>query len=289
MAYLAQGTPVDDAALIDRQRMNWGAIFAGWFIATGIAGLLYVAGLAMGFSAFDAYDADTTAKGIGIGTALWFVLTWSAALFLGGMFASWFDGNADETMGSMHGVAVWGVSITTTALWVALGFAHAMHGGAGMDHRPGGPARAMAGATGNDAMLVLHANVARTMERADGPRAASGPERGGADAVVAALIAGKTDTAKALMVAGADIGNEAADTAVAGWSPVIAEARAKARQDADNFAHRTAMVLWIAFASGFLALIFAALGGWFGGARIHRVYHLRRYENRPFRDPTPRA
>ena len=41
MAYLAQGTPVDDAAF-DHPRMNWGAIFAGWLVATGKIGRAHV-------------------------------------------------------------------------------------------------------------------------------------------------------------------------------------------------------------------------------------------------------
>jgi hypothetical protein len=281
MAYVAQGSPVAVDTVIDHPRMNWGAIFAGWLVATGIAGLLYVAGLALGFAAFDAHNAEATAKGIGIGSVIWFVVTWAAALFLGGMFASWFDGHADETMGSMHGVAVWGLSITTTALWVALGFAHAMHGGESMGNRRPGT---MAAATSNDAMLILQANVSRTIERADGTRAAFASERAGTGAILTALLAGNNDTAKALLTASAGIGNEAAESAVQGWSPLITQARAKAKQDADNIAHYTSMALWVAFVSGFLALIAAASGGWVGGARIHRVYHLRRYENRPFRE-----
>ena len=55
--------------------MSFRAIFAGWLVATGVAVLLYVAGLAMGFSAFDAWHAHSSAKGIGIGTAIWIVLT----------------------------------------------------------------------------------------------------------------------------------------------------------------------------------------------------------------------
>jgi hypothetical protein len=289
MAYVAQGTTAVDTVATDHPRMSWGAIIAGWLVATGVAGLLYVAGLALGFAAIDMHDTDATAKGIGIGTALWFVLTWVTALLLGGMFASWFDGRADETEGSMHGVAVWGLSVTTTALWLALGFAHAMHGGAAMGGGHDSPARAMAGASGNEAMLVLHANVTRMIERADGTRAAA--DRRGIDAIVAALVANRPDTAKALLTANAGIGNEAADTAVQGWSPLISQARAKAKQDADNLAHYTSMALWVVFASGLLALIAAALGGWLGSSRIHRVYHLRRYENRPFRErtlpPTP--
>jgi hypothetical protein len=110
--------------------MRWGAIIGGWLVATGIASLMYVAGLALGFSAFDPYNAAATAKGIGIGTAIWMVLTWAVSLFLGGMFASWFDGRADQTVGSLHGVTVWALSVAASGLLLAVGLTQFVQGGA---------------------------------------------------------------------------------------------------------------------------------------------------------------
>ncbi len=125
---------IENTAIVDvvHPTMSWGAVIAGWLVAVGIAFLMYVAGLAMGFSAFDANDAETTAKGIGIGTCIWLVLTWVVSLFAGGMFASWFDGRDDDTTGAMHGVTVWGLSIAASGLLLALGMGGAIGGGAGM-------------------------------------------------------------------------------------------------------------------------------------------------------------
>jgi hypothetical protein len=105
--------------------MRWGAIIGGWLVATGIASMLYVAGLALGFSAIDANNADAAARSVGLGTAVWMILTWTVSLFLGGMFASWFDGRSDQTMGALHGVTVWGLSIAASGLLLALGLAQA--------------------------------------------------------------------------------------------------------------------------------------------------------------------
>jgi hypothetical protein len=110
--------------------LRWSAIIGGWMLATGIASLMYVAGLAIGFTAFDPYNAAATAKGIGTGTAMWMVLTWVVSLFLGGMFASWFDGRADQTVGSLHGVAVWGLSTAASGLLLAVGLTQFVQGGA---------------------------------------------------------------------------------------------------------------------------------------------------------------
>jgi hypothetical protein len=100
--------------------MNLGAIVAGWLVAVGIFGLLFTGGLALGYSGYPA-NATVTATGMGYGTATWLILTWAGALFVGGLFASWFDGKDDPTMGTMHGVTVWGLFVTASLLTMALG------------------------------------------------------------------------------------------------------------------------------------------------------------------------
>jgi hypothetical protein len=110
--------------------MRWGAIIGGWLVATGIASLMYVAGLAIGFSAFDPYNATATAKGIGMGTVIWMVLTWAVSLLLGGMFASWFVGRQDQTVGALHGITVWGLSVVASGLLFAVGLTQIVQGGA---------------------------------------------------------------------------------------------------------------------------------------------------------------
>ena len=101
--------------------MRWGAIVAGWLVATAVASLMYVAGLAIGFSAFDPYNSTMTAKGIGMGTVAWIVLTWAVSLLLGGMFASWFVARQDQTVGALHGITVWGLSVVAGGLLFAMG------------------------------------------------------------------------------------------------------------------------------------------------------------------------
>jgi hypothetical protein len=106
--------------------MGWGAIFAGWFVATGTALLLYVFGLAIGFSAVNPRDAATVAHGLSAGAIVWMILTWAAALWTGGMFASWFDGRNDTEMGVVRGITVWGLSMAATGLTMASGLTHAV-------------------------------------------------------------------------------------------------------------------------------------------------------------------
>lgn len=112
--------------------LNWSAVFGGWVIATGIAWLLYVLGLAVGFSSVDVSHADAMTRAWGIGTRTWLVLTWGISLFMGGLFASWIDGKAHQTFGLLNGLAVWGLATTVGALLLSLGFANALQGGASM-------------------------------------------------------------------------------------------------------------------------------------------------------------
>lgn len=117
---------VDSNAVVTREHpvMHWGAVWAGWLLATGIAALLYAFGLAVGFSAFNPQNPQAVADGISAGAIVWMILTWAAALWLGGMFATWFDGRNDTEMGVIRGLAVWGLSITATTLLIASGMTH---------------------------------------------------------------------------------------------------------------------------------------------------------------------
>lgn len=113
------------AAVREHPVMGWGAVFAGWFVATGTALLLYAFGMAVGFSAFDPRNAAAVAHGVSAGAVVWMILTWAAALWTGGMFASWFDGRNDTEMGVVRGLTVWGVSMAATGLLAVSGMTHA--------------------------------------------------------------------------------------------------------------------------------------------------------------------
>lgn len=276
--------------------MNWGAIIAGWLVAVGVAFLMYVGGLAMGFSAFDPYDAEATAKGIGVGAALWMIVTWVVALLLGGMFASWFDSRDDRNLGVMHGITVWGLSIAASGLLLALGMGGALGGGASMMggarmgmHAHGMPHEGQR--AGADARTALQAQLMQRVRQTGS--AASGsiyaPPTGGmatapvrldprtANAATMALIANQPDTAKALLAANTNLSSTDIDSTVQGLSAQAARARSDIKAAADQAAHYMAMAMWVLFASLLLSLIAAAIGGSLGAGHVHRVYHDRRY------------
>lgn len=104
--------------------MRWGAVFAGWFVASGTATVLYAFGLAVGLSAFNPQNAAAVSRGISAGVMVWVILTWGASLWVGAMFASWFDGGNDTEMGVVRGLTVWGLSVAATGLLVVSGLTH---------------------------------------------------------------------------------------------------------------------------------------------------------------------
>lgn len=273
-ADLATSTSMD---VLGESPLSFRAIFGGWLIAVGIAGLLYVAGLALGFSGFNAWDAADSAKTIGIGTAVWLVLTWAGSLFLGAMFASWFDGRNDNTTGAVHGVAVWGLSMVTTAIWISFGLSNVMttHGFAHPQNVGRGHSTVMSTPAVPAAVTVLDANINRLIS------SGGTHDRDISKAITAALIAGQQDTATALLAAESGASQAEAATSLARLAPEVQSATRDAKTAADVAAHYAAATLWIAFISALLALITAAVGGWLGAGHVHRVYHLRKYATRP--------
>lgn len=294
--------------------MRWGAVFSGWVVATGIASMLYVGGLALGFSAFNPDDADAVAKGVGMGAAAWLVLTWGVSLFLGGMFASWFDGRSDQTVGALHGVTVWGLSVAASGLIIALGMSQAAQSGATLvgGGAAGAGMAASRGASGSassgpsaEAVTGLQARLTQRMAESDAQggaaaaattsanaaaqpavQAAASDSRRNAQpidrqsmaAVSTALLKGQTDNAKALLAANTSMSQAQIDQTLQGLSADVEKFKAKAKEAADTAAKYTAAAMCVAFVSALLALIAAAIGGWLGAGHIHRVHHLRRYE-----------
>jgi hypothetical protein len=264
--------------------MNWGAIFGGWFVATGISTLLFVAGLTVGFTGFEPYATMATATSVATNTAVWMIATWIVALFLGGMFASWFDGRSDQTIGTLHGVTVWGVSVTASVLLFAMGAGNLLHGGA--VHGMRAADRAATSSPQENAMTGLQSQLGIRVSRgtasstptATGTAGSSAQyDRPGINAATAALVAGDNDGAKAILVADG-LSPQDADQTIQAMSPQVQKYKADAQAAAQNAAHYMAMAMGVIFLGIFLALIASAGGGWIGAGHIRKVHHLRRYD-----------
>lgn len=286
-------------ALVEHPRMRWGSVIAGWLVATGIAFLLYVGGLAIGFSALDPHDLQAVAKGIGVGTCLWLVLTWVVALFLGGIFASWSDGRDDPSMGAVQGVTVWGLAVAVSGLLLAMGMGGALGGGAmllnGTAMQPGTSVSGASwhGAGSGDAANLLQAHLVQQVKQRGQMQSGSAGDAQGeepadrmpppwvgprtAQATTMALLAGHPDVAKALLSGNTSLSPAAITGLIQGLSPEVEHARNDLKAAAAAAAHYSAVAMWTLLAAVLLSLLAAALGGCLGASHVHRVYHLRPY------------
>ena len=95
-------------------RLSWGAVFAGFVIATALQLVLGTLGAAIGLAAF---DPDSSAKAFGTGTALWATASLLIALFVGGSTTGRLAGVLSRTDGFLHGALLWALS-TLFTIWL---------------------------------------------------------------------------------------------------------------------------------------------------------------------------
>jgi hypothetical protein len=107
-------------------KVSWGGVFAGVLVALGVSMLLATLGVAIGISAVDPSDVNSSA--IGIGAAIWGGLQLLVALFIGGMVATRVGAVIDRTTGFFEGVLVWVVSIVLMTYLAASGVASVASG-----------------------------------------------------------------------------------------------------------------------------------------------------------------
>ncbi len=95
-------------------RLSWGAILAGFVVATVLQFVFSLLGIAIGFAAWDPGDP---LRHLGTGALIWFVLTAVITLFIGGMITGRLAGILTRGDGALHGVVMWGLS-TLLAAWM---------------------------------------------------------------------------------------------------------------------------------------------------------------------------
>ncbi len=148
-----------DVPTVTGFRLSWGAIFAGLVMATALQIVLATLGGAIGLAAFD----PSSGKGLGIGAALWAVLTILVSLFLGGGTTGRLAGVLSRKDAFLHGALLWALSTLLTVWMVSRGVG-AITGTA--FRVAGNVAGATAGAVANGASSAIAAGVNR--ERNDG-------------------------------------------------------------------------------------------------------------------------
>src|SRR5689334_10248687 len=81
--------PVAPALL---KRISWGAIFAGVVIALAVQLVLSLLGIGIGASTIDPLSEQNPGKGLGIGAAVWFVISSLLATYAGAWVAGRLSG-----------------------------------------------------------------------------------------------------------------------------------------------------------------------------------------------------
>lgn len=109
----------------------WGAIFAGAVIVMVSQLVLSLLGAGIGLSAIDTAQAES-ARTVGIGAMIWWVLSGIAAFYAGGWVAGRLSGFPWRTDGILHGLLTWGVTTLFLFLFLTSTIGALIGGGFGM-------------------------------------------------------------------------------------------------------------------------------------------------------------
>ncbi|WP_159999561.1 hypothetical protein [Roseomonas sp. 18066] len=100
-----------------RARISWGAVIGGAVVALAIGLMLHALGAGIGATTVDAVQGGTpSARSLGFGAAIWMAVSNLIALAAGGYAAARLSGTADNTDGTLHGLAVWATAFLISAV-----------------------------------------------------------------------------------------------------------------------------------------------------------------------------
>ena len=119
-------------APVTQRRISWGAIIAGLIVSLVCQILLTMLGVAIGAATINPVSEQQPMEGMGIGAAIWWLVSGLISLFLGACVAGRLAGVPRRADGALHGVIMWGTAtlitmlLFTTALGGMLGGAMSM-------------------------------------------------------------------------------------------------------------------------------------------------------------------
>ncbi len=94
-------------------RVHWGAVIAGALFALGVHIVLGLIGAALGLAA-----APANSKGLGVGAAIWALVTPFVATLCGAWLAIRLSGERESASGYVHGILVWCIGLIAGALFL---------------------------------------------------------------------------------------------------------------------------------------------------------------------------
>ena len=90
-----------------RERISWGAVFAGALLALITQLALTILGAGIGLSTIDPLQESNPVNGLGIGAIIWYGISTLVSLYLGGTVAGRLAGVPRRTDGLLHGLLSW--------------------------------------------------------------------------------------------------------------------------------------------------------------------------------------
>ena len=117
------------------KRISWSAVFAGVLIAVVVQMLLTLLGLGIGLGTIDPVQEQNPTAGLGIGSAIWYIISSLLSLFIGGWIAGRLASAPRLFDGMIHGALTWSlvtlltVYLLSTAVGKIIGGAGSLIGG----------------------------------------------------------------------------------------------------------------------------------------------------------------
>jgi hypothetical protein len=112
------------------RRISWSAVFAGVVVTIMVALLLNLLGIGIGLMTINPTTQADPMSGLGIGAAIWWVVSSLIALFAGGCVAGRLSGVTRPYDATLHGVLTWGL-VTLVSFFLLTTALGSLIGGAG--------------------------------------------------------------------------------------------------------------------------------------------------------------
>lgn len=264
----------DDRATHLRNRVSWGAIFAGVAAALVVQLLLNILGVGIGASSLDAAGSgdNPSASGFSMTAGIWWTVSGIIASLVGGIVAGRLCGTSDGNTGRWHGFVSWCAATLVVVYLLSSAVGGLIGGtfnalGSTIGAAGRGAASAVSGVAQNTDGDALTAQAKRLVSPNDAQTAQ--------DTVVSyirASISGDKAAADAARDRAVDSLSKAANISPDEAKTRLQQAEQQARQTADaakqkaqQAAEATRKGVATAGLYGFAALVLGAIAAWFGG------------------------
>lgn len=91
-------------------KLTWGAVIGGTSVTLVVVMMLILLGMGIGLFSLGHVTGDEPFGKLGIGSAIWWVLSWVVGLFCGGWLTARFAGLQRRHDGALHGMVTWAVT-----------------------------------------------------------------------------------------------------------------------------------------------------------------------------------